>query len=639
MYRDQYAESHIVFVVDNKLCVAEGNGYRAIYYFKGQRIDGASYPTLFIHQNFLVIANLGDPILVWDGQQDVCPLGVTEIPDPPRVSVSPVPWYTKVGERPNEEGNEVMIGYFGNGNELAGGCLSKYGYWGNPGVWYSGPLNYEPGGTYHGLFSPGDYHDPSNWYDTYWKWKVRFFDKYGNLGPESEATPLTNIPKNTKRMSTPGWPMGSRDDRVSLADWDGKRFATVYWTPPKHDWHIAGSILYKTLDLHEVKANSDEVYYKEKTFQNCVQSRHTSMSGDSTLVQAATMSTQTTGPPSTDLAASWGTRIIIRDPLNKEKMLYSGKSKIGEFTPSRVYKAKDTIEALLPLGDRLMVVTNSTTEVLYYTSEGDIAHLETFENKGSYYGKSFAVFGDQAFGLFNDGFFLFDGQRFTKTNSPYFLKKDYIDRWHDVNNSVVQGEWYFLSTRKEMRSGENNFILMCHLPTSRWFQVKESVRDMEVSGDYIIGVSDSIYFLYSGGDYAASKIHMRGVLNADNGIMRQSTLDSLSLFLEPTSKRDVSVLVSGSNTFSERTGEAVSYPSKSTVTKDVNYHPYYNDEKSDWDDADTKWVAPNDFFIETQLTKNVTAFKHDIKFTFTGPQRVKAILVEYSSGSDLADSE
>ena len=73
------------------------------------------------------------------------------------------------------------------------------------------------------------------------------------------------------------------------------------------------------------------------------------------------------------------------------------------------------------------------------------------------------------------------------------------------------------------------------------------------------------------------------------------------------------------------------------MTKDIKYHPYYNDDDSDWDDS--SWVAPNDFHIEVDMNRNVTAFKHDISFTFAGPQRIKAIGIEYSAGSEVANKE
>lgn len=661
IYRDSSGQSHLVYAVDDRLCVAEGKGFRQIYKFQGVARDGCSYPDLFIHENFLIIANLGDPILLWDGYQDVVPLGVTEIPDPPKVSVSIAPWYTDFGGGPasydikchaamynrayayrdswkSPSGPHTVLTSKGKDNGWVGGNFSKYGYWGNPGIWYSGPINYEPGGTYHGLGSASSsHHLPENWSNTSYAWKVQYFDRYGNLGPMSKATEITEIPKNRSFMTKPGFPDYNTGSRVSLADFDGKHWATVYWSPPRSDWHIAGCILHKTLDLNPERANSSEVYYQEYVQNNISGGRHTSIAGDSTLSNSPLSDSAVGGPPSTDLGASWGSRVVVRDPNFKEKMLYSDAGQPGQFRPSNVYKARDTIEALIPMGDRILIVTASTSEVLYYTKEGSIAHLETHENKGSQYGRSFSAFGDSVFGLFNDGFFVFDGQSFRELRTPYFLKRDYIDKWHDVQNSVVQGEWYFLSTRKEMVGEDNNHILMCNLPTGRWFQIKESTRDLAVLGDYILGVDDNVYFLFRGSDYPASTIHMNGVLNSSAGILRESTLSSLSLFLEPASKRDVSVTVSGSNTFDEKKGSAVSYPAKSTVSKSVKYYPHYNDGVSTW--SNSEWVSPNDFHIEVDLENNITSFKHDIKFSFTGPQRIKAVGIEYSIGGDIASKE
>lgn len=635
-YRDSANQQHIVFVLEKKLCVAEGNGYRVLRFFKGQSRDGLCYPKLFIHNNFLVIANLGDPILLWDGFSDVVPLGVTEAPNLPAVSVSRAPWYTNYGERKNDDGAIMMTSYWDAGWALMGGFFSKYGYWGNQGIWPCGPVTYEPGGHFHGLAAAGEAHNRENWNDTKWRWRVRYFDRYGNLGPLSAATGIVSIPKNIDLMTQPAMPSCSLDSKVSLRDWDGKSFATVYWEPPKHDWHIAGSVLYKTLDLHEDKGNSEEVFYVEYRQDNSNCCRHTSISGDSTLSASSTADMSVSGPPSTDLAASWGNRIIVRDPENKEKLLYSNPGQMGEFRSSNVYKAKDAIEALLPLGDRLLIVTRSTSEVLYYDAAGMIHHLETFEDKGSSYGPSFSVFGDQAFGLFNDGFFRFDGQKFTATNSPYYLEKDYIDRWHDIQNSVVQGEWYFLSIRKEMFSDENNYILMCHLPTNRWFQVKEEVRDMAVIGDYILGVKDTIYFLFRGDTYEDSTIQISGLLSS--GVLVEKTLSSMAVMLEPASKSPMAISVSGADSFDKVDGTAVSYPSKSTVHKSVDYYPFYNDDKTSWGEGDD-WVSPNDFHIRVNLDKNVTDFKHDITIGFSGPQRVKAVSFEYSVGGQIADKK
>ena len=641
-YRDSSNQQHIVFVMAKKLCVVEGNGYKVLHNFQGQSRDGACYPQLFTHNNFLIIANLGDPMLLWDGFQDVVPVGVTEAPDVPSVSVSRAPWYGDEGEKKTSATTPARTVMYYSTTGLIGGHFSKYGWWGNQGIWPVGPLTYEPGGHYHGLSDEGSYFDPRNWNDTKWRWRVRYYDRYGNLGPASAATGVVTIPKNVPLLSQEAMPGGSLDDKNTLANYDGKSFATVYWSPPKHDWHIAGAIVYKTLDLHPDKGNSTEQFYVEKQFNNAVIGRHTSVAGESVLSANSKMDRSVSGPPSTNLAASWGNRIVVRDPEFKERMLYSDPNEMGEFRSSNTYRARDTIETLLPLGDRLLVITKSTTEVLYYDSSGNIRHLETYEDKGTSYGPSFAVFGDHAFGLFNDGFFLFDVQKFTETHTPYYLERDYIDKWHEVQNSVVQGEWYFLSIRKELHTEDNNVILMCHLPTSRWFQVEESVRDMAVIGDYILGVMDEIYFLYRGANYAESKIHLNGLLT-ERGVLKEKTLSSMSILLEPTSTNTCTVKFTGSDSFDERWGQARTYPAKSTVTKGVASYPYWGDDDTKWhnpgDEQRYDWVSPNDFHIKVNLHNNITDFKHDVILNFSGPQRVKAISFEYSTGDISADKK
>ena len=109
IYRDFSGSQHIVFVVDDKLCVAEGNGYRVLYTFAGNQKEEACYPSLFTHNNYLIIANLGDPVLIWDGFRNVVPLGVTEAPQPPTVSVGKPPWQTNAGEVPNSSDREVVF--------------------------------------------------------------------------------------------------------------------------------------------------------------------------------------------------------------------------------------------------------------------------------------------------------------------------------------------------------------------------------------------------------------------------------------------------------------------------------------------------------------------------------------------------
>src|SRR3990172_2828895 len=73
---------HLVVVIGNSLYEVEGNGVRLLFVFVGRNIDGYYYPTLYVHQQKLIILNEGDYPLIWNGVDGVMPLGVQEVPHP-----------------------------------------------------------------------------------------------------------------------------------------------------------------------------------------------------------------------------------------------------------------------------------------------------------------------------------------------------------------------------------------------------------------------------------------------------------------------------------------------------------------------------------------------------------------------------
>ena len=154
---------------------------------------------------------------------------------------------------------------------------------------------------------------------------------------------------------------------------------------------------------------------------------------------------------------------------------------------------------------------------------------------------------------------------------------------------------------------------------------------------------DKIYFLFRGSQYADSRIHIKGLLT-DRGVLKEKTISAVSVLLEPTSKKKCTVRITGSDSFEEKFGGGQTYPSRSTVTKDIEYYPYWGDEKTTWHgEPDSKqrydWVTPNDFHINLKLENNITDFKHDVELSFKGPQKVKAISLEYSIGEVNADKK
>ena len=619
VYRDGVGQVHIIFVQDGILRVVEGNGYRDLYTFVGRAPDSKYYPDLFVHENRLIIANLGDPLMQWDGFRSVIPVGITEVPDPPYVEVGHDPWIDTF----------QPTGWSGG---VYDPNLEQDGYWGNTLYWWPGrPPIYLPGATYTNHTLDDDYTRTENYRPTMYRFCIAFFDTDGNFSRPSVGSNVCFVPINTVGEVTASL-------HQKIENRDVKNWMRVRWRPPLNNEHINGVVVYRTLDIHEDTGNDDETYFTDWIQLDTVRCRHTSISSDSTISGRDLLDSSIRGPMSTDLGASWGPRLVIRDPENQETLLYSDITKWGQFRVTNIYKAKDKIEAILPLGDRLLIITHSTSEVLYYDQEGNVRYLETYENKGSYYGKSFSVQGNVALGLFNDGFFIFDGKQFNEFETPYFIRDMYIDRFANVQRSVIQGEWYFFSCRKDFISEKNNTILMCHIPTKRWFRVLEQVYDLEVYGEHVIGVDDSIYFLYRGSAYKEATIHIRGILTSSVG--REGVLDGISLLIDPQSKGDVSLKVYGGDEWRDSyKGEAISYPSVTTMNKSVML-PHFNDNKTTWEES-AEWTSPNDYWIRAELKGTPVGFRHHTKLTFESgkPQRVKAISFEYSTESSIASKE
>jgi len=626
IFRDGVGQTHIVFVQAGVLRVVEGNGYRDLYTFSGKSPDGKYYPSLITHEGRLIIANLGDPLMQWDGFRSVVPVGVTETPDPP---------YVEVGHDPYIDSFPVLSSFVA-GDEYKPN-QEQDGYWSNTFYWWPGvPPPYVPGANFVDLFSDADASRFENYRPTQYRFCLAFFDKDGNFSRPSAGSNICFVPRNVKGEVVDQ--TGSDATKAKVEHYDVKHWMRVRWRPPMNNSHINGVVVYRTLDVNPETGNNPETYFTDWIQLDTVRCRHTSISSDAVLSGRDLMDSTVTGPPSTDLAASWGPRLVVRDPNSQESLMYSDITKWGQFRVTNIYKARDKIEAILPIGDRLLIVTHSTSEVLYYDQEGNVRYLETYENKGSYYGRSFSVQGNIAIGLFNDGFFVFDGKEFTEFETPYYIRDRYIDRFADVQRSVVQGEWYFFSCRKDFTSTKNNQILMCHIPTRRWFKISEQVYDLEVYGEHILGVDDSIYFLYRGDSYDESTIHIKGMLTSNVG--REGVLDGISILMDPQSRGDVTLKIYGGDEWRDSyKGSAVSYPAVTTMNKSVML-PYFNDDKTTWEDLPA-WTSPNDYWIRTELKGTPVGFRHHSKLTFESgkPQRIKAISFEYSAEDAVASKE
>lgn len=603
IYRDALGEEHIVFVKDTDLCVVEGNGFRVLYSFVGSTVDGVCWPTIFTHENSLIILNQGDYPLRWNGFEDVVPLGIHEILPPPEITVHEDP---------------LIRTFNGAGWPWMPDPDAEYGWWSLPGVWPPG----EPPDNNLGNQEDAD-SDPI---PGFYAWWAVPFDDFGNRG----------VPSPVSEVAFVG--IDQESSNVNAGFPDIKHWATVKWTNPKTDWHIAGVEVYRSLNLHNTTGNTIDVAYRDWIQNNIVGSRYTARRSDGDIANDLLLDRNILPPKSTNLGASFGQRIVLRDPDQRNISWFSDEVFTGQYRTSNQYLSKDDVEAYVPIGDRLMIVTHSTCEILYYDNSGNVRYLETYDNKGSYYGRTFATFGNVAFGFFHDGFFMFDGAKFAKVPTPYYIEPNFIDRYHEVQKAVIQGDWYRLAIRKDAQDVDNNVIIMCHLPTQRWFIVEETANDLVVYNEYILGVDDSIYYLYNGNTYAESVLHLEGILPQGKSINDHRVLTQLSLLVDPQSNANIAIEVAGNDRWDTVDGSGISYPRVNLYGEGVKNH--YNKSGLTWED-NPSWISPNDVWLLMSLNDTKSGFKHSIEMTFDAglPQRVKGLQLAFSGGEDDADKK
>lgn len=584
---DYLEAEHLVIVGGNVLYEVVGNGAIALYTFKGKNFSGDCFPTMFVHQSKLIILNEGDFPMLWDGVDGVVPLGVQEIPSPPvNIEVS-IPWngiYTAA-----LAGDPYLNGYI-------------YYHWKAGRVLAAGARREDSlGAPIDGIYMTC----------------VQYVDKYGNKGRVS--------PGSNRHAVPPENPAG-----VPPAKWNSKSMLTE-WEAPRKDEHVHYVIQGRTLTLNR---DDSAPLGKPSTFHEEVYSEGTTMTrrwqrlNDSVLASRNLIDTLVQGPQSGGVGTSFGNRIYISDAENN--VWYSDISFFGQFRATQQISPYSTLTAIVPAGDRLFIIGDSSTEVWYESSAGP-ALLEQDIVNGSRYGSTFVAVGDGAiFGLWNEGFGFYDGVKHTYVHAPYYIEKYYLGEvGAGVRSAVKVDDWYYLAIRRDQVSAANNVILMYNFSTSRWFVVNDAVNDIAYWNEEIVGVDDSVYVLYRGGTFAAATIETAGIVSGS--LMEQRTISDVRILMEPSSVKTVNLVVSGETRSSEETGDGVAIPLDGINLVDKIFPPYWN--KPDALYAGTEWQAPGDVLLQMSHQKPAVGFYHRIRVDFAAGHlvKIKGFEITYSA--------
>lgn len=594
-FRDFRGKEHIVFVRGAELCEVYGNSYTVLYTFAGDKYDGHYFPHLYVHEAKLIIVNFGDPVLMWDGMKNVHPLGVQESPLPPEVRVSVAPYAEPPG-------------------------VSR-GPWADPTFWW--PMDRPNCGPTESIGADGVTR-VFGYYDCV----IQFIDEYGNKGRISPPSP-TFVIKPWYYVSVP-----------EGKDWHSCEYPVLDYYPPMVEDHIIGVLLGRTLNLNTDGGRGTlGVYYRESTRLNTTYNRATLCTYDSVLAENGLIDTEVRGPPQASFGCSWSRRTFLAGGEDQNIVDYSDQDYFGQYRPLNRFRAHDHVRAVVPMGDRIAIISRSSTEVLYETDAGLGILQQDFDN-GSIYGRSFVDVGNGAiFGLWNKGFGFFDGKSHTYVETPYYIRALYVDDRFYASSAIKDNDWYILTLRKNSRTAKNNYLLKFNFRLNRWYLIEESVYDLCVWRGAFLGCDNSIYELFKGVYPAQAKVYIRGLIPKDSRPDQQRTLIESRILMEPSSKESFSLTVEGEFTSEPATTvEAKGLPSRQGASRFDKLVPAWNDANLTYASL-PEWISPRDVWLTPTVNLPLAAYSHTLKLVFpTGHLvKLKALALSFS-GNDRAST-
>jgi len=578
-FRDRQNVEHLVYVAGGILYVKDGNTGRALYTFRGRVDDGQYFPEMFEHEGLLIIVNFGDPVLLWDGYKGVHPLGVHETPHVPEVRAQSVP---------------------------GAGDADPYA---NPTVWL-----YAPDEPTSGPAENVDAQDAA--ISGIYQSMIQFKDEYGNKSRPSPATPLWEV-----------LPRGGANDSFL--------HATIEWLPPQVDPHIHAVLISRCLNLHKSDVQGGlsayDIYFEEAECVGTTRHHFTHQLSDNDLSSLPLTDLTVGPPPQSSMGCSWRGHVFLAGQVDPTRVSWSDTGFSGQFRESQSYRGKDHVTALVPMEDRVAVITKSSVEILYEAASGTIAVLEQNDAIGSRYGRSIINLGGVLFGLWNDGWGFYDGRQFTEVPVPYYLSNVYLDQRHYVYSATKYQDYYLVGVRKDSVSDYNNYILMYHLKQSLWFLVADSSYDFTNWRGQLVGCDTTLWELFKGDHASSPVLHLRGLLPPNGNPLGVRSLTGIRLYGLPMGNNTASIEVSGEGNPEvslSRTEAQKLNPTFNRMFKQVGFN-YWNQPGLEWADQPS-WTSDRDSWMDLDLDRQLAANTHDVVITLPAvPVKLRGIEVEF----------
>lgn len=466
-FTDTLGRRRLVTQVGRSLFSVDGNDVTELFKYPANVSfdDGLNHVYFIEHQNHIIFLHPDFPPLKWGGDEPVSWLGVREIPSNPEVHVCK-PWGKYFESRQS---------------------------------WGIITTNYMPP-----VFVQHD--DATEPHSRGFKYVVAYMNSRGQIGRWSESTYAEITPSSG--IST------SRQHPV--IEWRRPKEQGPGWELPQY----AGSGTGNGTDItHVVLARTNNTIADREAGLFMVlgvfpytMNRTTDQTADAGLSLSIEIDNY---PP---VNASFGceykdTLIISGNKKDPYGVWYSKPGFMEAFPPTNYYKAQAPVTAVVPLSDRVCVITKSGIEVLRQTDTGAFGRFRIEARKGSQFGRSIVEYKGSLFGIFDGGFGIFDGFSYKGMADEYgelfdFISNSNADRirahvdtsgrywvsldWADYETTALPGE--FAGT---------GLCLVYDFTLNGWFRVEEAVTCIfEEDGELYFGGRDN-FRLADAGDMPA----------------------------------------------------------------------------------------------------------------------------------------
>jgi len=581
------------------------------------------YITFVVHQNVLIILNPMHPPLKWNGDEPVSFLGVRSVPHPPEVHTTDVnSWDTR-------NDHYLVSSMWGTGH-----CIRPYDMYVRTTVNYNNQTG------------------KSDRVDTAFYYKMAYQNSRGQVGVYSatsvgwisatwdaaRSTPPPIVtwdrPEDTGvdgcfLSGNPGTIKGSfgtdivnyviarsvgvpiqRSQAATVSDDD----------PAPGDWYIPGS----EYMLNPV-AGPDGVSYQVLATIPYTQNRHTDTSPDAALGYA--IEEDNNPPVNCGIGCSFKGHVMLSGDVDNPTLVYYSKpGRMEAFPAINAYDALDDVVAVLPLSDRVCIVTKTTVEVIQLNANGYFALLRKEESQGSRFGRSLVVQKDTIFGIWNRGFGSFNGYEFSGPPNVYdeligYIDDDKADRIHAMLDS--DGNYWCCLPHGKATSHDSaavgfddvtSIVLHYNVKMNAWFRIDDGQAIgcmIDDGGKIYCGSYGGVYIFNDSDDPPESYLELaRNSFDFDDprGSVFYKTINEIYVYCGSTVGGEDGV--AGVEIYDE---ENLVSPSFTANLDLIGTEKFLDHSKFDpywdvdiWDDSSSEFVGPRPrWFGVNEYSKNV----------------------------------